>query len=221
MMTTRIDRKVAAATGWISVGMLLVGQALVINAPTIDDSPAKIRAWAGDHQAMFLVAIYLLSAGFALQLIFWSGLWRRLRPGAAGGGAIGTAALAGVVMLSTLVIGGFAFAAELAFRASSLSDETARMLNDLTFVATNLSDIATALALGGFGTVILVDRLLARWLGWLAIIVAAVHLVAAGAFAHSGFFSPQGIGIFVAPPLFYLWVVLGGLALWRTDDAPD
>ncbi len=42
---------------------------------------------------------------------------------------------------------------------------------------------------------------------------APAHLVAAGAFAQDGFFSPSVVSVFVAPPLFFIWVFIACLAV--------
>jgi hypothetical protein len=54
-----------------------------------------------------------------------------------------------------------------------------------------------------------------RWTAWLALLVAALHLIGGVSFAASGAFSPSGIGVFVAPPFFFLWILAVSVVLWR------
>ena len=218
-MNNQWDRRLVAAAGIIGVLLLIVGQGMVLGAPTIDKPSPEIRAWAVDHRSQALAATYLLVAGFTVQLIFWVGVWQHLRNRERGGGLLSTVGLAGIIFLTAVGAAGFAFSSELGFRASDLSDDAARMLNDLTFVTVNLSDIATALALGAFSFVIVRDKPFAVWLGWFGLVTALLHLVAGGAFAHKGFFSPQGIGIYVTPILFYVWVVAASVLIWRSPDS--
>lgn len=214
-MDTQMERRLTAAAGIVSVVILLVGQSLVLNAPTIDKPPAEIRAWAVDHRAMMLTAMYLLVFGFSVALVFWAGTWRELRAKEGGSGLLSNTGLAAVVLLTALLAAGFAFSAELGFRGAGLTDDSARMLNDLTLVSLNLSNIATAVALTAFAVVIIRSGAFAPWLGWLGLVAAAVHLVGGASFAHSGFLSPQGIGLYVAPLLYYAWVVAASVLTWR------
>ncbi len=211
--------RLAAAAGIAGVVLALAGQVLVLDAPTIEKPPAEIRAWAVDNRGMALTAVYLLVVGFTVQLAFWVGVWQRLRRFEGGDGQIAVTGFAGAVLLTALLVAAFGFSAEAAYRGSGMSDEAGRMLNDLVFISANLSDIATALALAAFGLVIVRDGGLPSWLGWAGLALAALHLVAGAAFAHEGLLSPQGIGIFVAPILFYTWVVVASVIIWRTPDA--
>ncbi len=212
------EQRIVAVAGIGGAVLLLIGQIVVINAPTIDSPAAEIRAWAIDHRAEGLTAIYLLVLGFAVQLIFWAGLWRELRNGEAVEHLMANSGLIAAVVLTAVLAGGFVLTAMLDFRASQLSDEMAKSLNDLTFVSVNLSGIVTALTLAPFAMAILLGGRLPAWMGWFGLAVAAVHLIAGGSFAHAGFFSPQGIGVYVAPPLYYAWIIAASVILLRRSE---
>ena len=214
-MTEQIDRRITAAAGILGVILLVVGQALVLNAPTIDSSASEIRTWSADNISLVLTAVFLLAAGFTIQLVFWVGLREVLRGSNPGTGLLSTAGLFGAALLTAVGLAGFASSGVLAFDASRIGDDSARLLNDLTFISVNLSSIATALALGAFAAAILRSRSMPAWLGWAAAVTAVVHLISGGAFARSGLLSPQGIGIYVAPVLYYLWVVVSSVILLR------
>jgi Domain of unknown function (DUF4386) len=214
-MTEQTDRRITAAAGILGVILLVVGQAIVLNAPTIDSSASEIRTWSAHNSSLVLTAVFLLAAGFTIQLVFWVGLREALRGGNPGTGLLSTAGLIGAALLTAVGIAGFASSGVLAFDASRIGDDSARLLNDLTFISVNLSSIATALALGAFAAAILRRRSMPAWLGWAAAVTAVVHLISGGAFARAGLLSPQGIGIYVAPVLYYLWVVVSSVILLR------
>ncbi len=209
------ERRVAMAAGIAGVLLLLIGQALVLNAPAIDKPASEIRSWAVDHRTQALVACYLLTLGLSVQILFWAGLWRELRISSRGETLLADAGLAALVFLTAVLIAGFGFIAVLAFRAAGMSDEAARTLNDSSFVSLNLSSIATAVTMTLFAGAILRSGVLPTWTAWLALLTAAVHLVAGGAFAHSGLLSPEGIGVYVAPILYDIWIVVVSVVLLR------
>ena len=69
--------------------------------------------------------------------------------------------------------------------------------------------------MGAFGAALLLTRLLPRWVAWFAGVVALVHLVSAAAYAQSGMLSPSILPGLVAPLLYYVWVVVVSVILWR------
>jgi hypothetical protein len=210
----KINRLIAVV-GLFSVLVLVVGQSLVLSAPTIEKPGTEVQAWLSDHRTQSLTAGYLLGLGFAINLVFLAGVRDRLRKAEGGTGLVSNAGFAGAVSLVTLLLVAFAFAAEAAYRADSASADTTRTLNDLTFITLSFSDLATAVAIGAYSLVMIRTGAFSVWLGWLGVLTAVVHVVAAAAFANSGFFSPQGVGIYVAPPLYYAWTLLACILLLR------
>ena len=218
-MSEQSERRLTALAGILGVILLVAGQVLVLDAPTIDSSASEIRTWAADNSSLLFTAVFLLAAGFTIQLVFWVGFRQSLRGSIPGTGLLSAAGLFGAALVTAVGLAGFASSAVLAFDASRIGDDSARLLNDLTFISVNLSSIATALALGAFAAAILRGRAMPAWLGWSAAVIAVVHLVAGGAFARSGVFSPQGIGIYLAPVLYYLWVAAASILLLRGGPA--
>jgi hypothetical protein len=125
-------------------------------------------------------------------------------------------------MVWAIVLGGLVFVLELGYRSASLDPATAKLLSDLALLAATLSAFPTAVSVGAFSMLILRTGALARWIGWLGFIVVAAHLVAAGAFAQDGFFSPSVVSVFVAPPLFFIWILITSFAVLfaRSRKAP-
>ena len=218
-MSEQSERRLTALAGILGVILLVVGQALVLDAPTIDSSASEIRTWSADNSSLVFTAVFLLAVGFTIQLVLWVGLRESLRGSIPGTGLLSAAGLFGAALVTAVGLAGFASSAVLAFDASRIGDDSARVLNDLAFISVNLSSIATALALGAFAAAILRGRAMPAWLGWAAGVTAVVHLVAGGAFARSGVFSPQRIGIYLAPVLYYLWVAAASILLLRGGPA--
>lgn len=46
-----------------------------------------------------------------------------------------------------------------------------------------------------------------RWVAIFGLLVCIPHLLSGGAFASSGMLSPSGVGIFIAAPMYYVWVL--------------
>lgn len=92
----------------------------------------------------------------------------------------------------------------------------------MAVLGATLSAFPTAVSVGAFSVLILRTGALARWVGWFGFIVVAAHLVAAGAFDQDGFFSPSVVSVFVAPPLYFTWVLFASLAvlLRRSNKQP-
>jgi hypothetical protein len=80
-----------------------------------------------------------------------------------------------------------------------------------------LARLLTALFLCSSGAAILVSRVVARWLAWVAFVIAAVHFALIPTI-FSGtdpthFYSINGLGIPTAGGLFALWVLFVSIAL--------
>lgn len=124
-----------------------------------------------------------------------------------------TLALGAGYIVWAIVLGGLIFVLELGYRSATLDPATAKLLSDLALPAATLSAFPTVVSVGAFSVLILRTGALAHWIGWLGFSVVAAHLVAAGAFAQDGFFSPSVMSVFVAPPLFFIWVFITSLAM--------
>jgi uncharacterized membrane protein len=46
-----------------------------------------------------------------------------------------------------------------------------------------------------------------------SVVAFSLLLVRTGAFAQDGFFSPSVVSVFVAPPLYFLWILILSVAL--------
>jgi hypothetical protein len=82
------------------------------------------------------------------------------------------------------------------------------------------ADIHLAFLGLSYALLILRGDLLPSWVAWLGFLAALVHIVGAVSFASSGWLSPSGLSVFVAPPLYYLWILAASALLLRRPARP-
>ncbi|HEY7340633.1 MAG TPA: hypothetical protein VH591_07120 [Ktedonobacterales bacterium] len=215
-------RRFIALAGIASVILYALGDALIADLPSIDAPARTFAAYAAGHQTQLLMFVYVWGATVAFNVVFLTGLWSFLRHDARASEILSALALGSGYMVWAIVLGGLVFVLELGYRSASLDPATAKLLSDLALLAATLSAFPTAVSVGAFSMLILRTGALARWIGWLGFIVVAAHLVAAGAFAQDGFFSPSVVSVFVAPPLFFIWILITSFAVLfaRSRKAP-
>ena len=73
--------------------------------------------------------------------------------------------------------------------------------------------------MGGFVAVMFEKKRFPAAIRYGGVLVVLVHLVSGGAYASHGLLSPSGIGIYVAPVMYYLWIAAVSLVLWRERPA--
>jgi hypothetical protein len=115
--------------------------------------------------------------------------------------------LAGGYSIFTLALGGFAFVLSMAYRAEMLAPATAKVLNDLSLLCIALTGFPTAVSMIGFTVVLVQSRTGPVWLPPFSILITVAHLISGGAFAASGMLSPSGVGVYIAPVMYYLWIL--------------
>jgi hypothetical protein len=215
-------RRFTALAGIASVILYALGDALIADLPSIDAPARTFASYAAGHQTQLLLFVYVWGATVAFNLVFLTGLWSYLRHNARASEVFSTLALGAGYIIWAIVLGGLIFVLELGYRSASLEPTIAKLLSDMALLAATLSAFPTVVSVGAFSVLILRTGALPRWIGWLGFVVVAAHLVAAGAFAQVGFFSPSIVSVFVAPPLFFIWVFIASLALLfaRSRKAP-
>lgn len=206
-------RRFTALAGIASVILYALGDALIADLPSINAPARTFATYAAGHQTQLLMFVYVWGATVAFNLVFLTGLWSFLRHDPRASETLSTLALGAGYMVWAIVLGGLIFVLELGYRSASLDSATAKLLSDMALLAATLSAFPTVVSVGAFSVLILRTSALARWIGWLGFVVVAAHLVAAGAFVQDGFFSPSVVSVFVAPPLFFLWVFIASLAV--------
>jgi hypothetical protein len=215
-------RRFTALAGIASVILYALSDALIADLPSIDAPARTFASYAAGHQTQLLLFVYVWGATVAFNLVFLTGLWSYLRHNARASEVFSTLALGAGYIIWAIVLGGLIFVLELGYRSASLEPTIAKLLSDMALLAATLSAFPTVVSVGAFSVLILRTGALPRWIGWLGFVVVAAHLVAAGAFAQDGFFSPSIVSVFMAPPLFFIWVIAASLALLfaRSRKAP-
>jgi hypothetical protein len=86
----------------------------------------------------------------------------------------------------------------------------------MTFGLLALSGIPTAVCLGAYAALVLRNRCLPAWTGWLAILAVDAHILIAASFmSHGSFLSLEGAVIVAVPATFFAWILATSAVLLR------
>lgn len=208
-------RRFTAIAGILSVVLYMVSAALIFDLPDINASASVWSSYVASHAPQLLGEVYVWGATTAAVACFLAGLWSALRHAERASDMLATLGLGAGFMIWAIALAGFAPALVLGYRAGALDSATVKSLSDLLLLGATLSAFPTAISVGAFSALILRTGAIARWVGWFGFLVVLAHLAAAGAFAQDSFFSPSVVSVFVAPPLYFLWVLFVSVALLR------
>lgn len=215
--SVRTVQRFAAIAGIVSLVLYLVGDALIFDLPPINSSAATLASYVASHQGQMLAFVYVWGATVAAALCFLAGVWSLLRRSDRVSELLATLGLGSGFVIWAIVLAGLAPVVAAGYLSTTLDPTTAKLLITLALLGATLSAFPTAVSVGAFSALILRTGALPRWVGWAGVIVIVAHLLAAGAFAESGFFSASVVSVFVAPPLYFLWVLLVSVTLLRRD----
>jgi hypothetical protein len=187
-----------------------------ITDPLREATDQELLAWWSDAGMLrdTIISMYLMLLAAPLFLVFLTQLCTRLR--SAGDSAESWSGLvfgAGVAFVALLAVG--AFTRGVLAQSIRFSDEpipgpdTLRYATTLSQAALAIAAIPFAAVTIAFGSLIIVRTgALARWLGWLGLVVAAASLVTVILLVGG-----------LAAPLIVLWVVAASVVIWRTRHA--
>ncbi|HZU81075.1 MAG TPA: hypothetical protein VE991_14240 [Acidimicrobiales bacterium] len=181
-MDDRLADRVGAASGIAFVVLDLIGAFMYPEQPRSDSPPGVTLAWVHDHRVALQWGM-ILSPLAAAALVWFVGYLRvRVRPVEGGGPDPGPMVLAGGVAVAVMLALAVMPTAILAFMDSQpagLRDMAlVRMFGDLNTVFFSAVSAMTVVFLAALALPMLRRVLLARWVGWLAALVAAVNVVA-------------------------------------------
>lgn len=205
-----------AALGVALLYLLSVPIGSLSSVPASDASGATIVHFFSEHREGVLAALALNGIAWcALMPAAFAGLRALLGER---GGAAATVALICAGVEAALIGVALVFGALAAYAAPNVGGELESVLADGLGIATNASAWPTvpcviALVLAARRSGALPRPLLA-----FALLVAALHAVAAVSFARSGALSPSGIAL-VAPPAFAILMAWIGVSLLRSAKA--
>jgi hypothetical protein len=217
-MRDRLWARLTAAAGIAFVVLMAAAVILMGEEPAPDTSIAGVQAYFVENRSSVLAASYLDGVGALILVGFAAGLAGLAQRSSSDpwsvigrlivGGAVATAAVAVVLDMAR---------AALAFRAADAEPATVQVLYDLYLMPLVLLPFATFQAAVGAG--ILRSTVLPRWLGWSALVLAALSLTGA---AGNG--DPRGpvamLGFIGGFALFGLWtLVVCGMLLARRELA--
>jgi hypothetical protein len=206
-------RRFTAIAGIIGVVLYALSDALIFDLPDTNASGHTFASYAASHSTQLLIFVYVWGATIAATICFLTGLWSTVRYHEQASEVLTTLALGAGYMIWAIVLAGLAPVLVLGYRSTALDPTAAKLLSDLGILGAALSAFPTVISVGAFSVLILRTGAIARWIGWLGFIVVAAHLIAAGAFAQEGVFSPSVVSVFVAPPLYFSWMLIASLAL--------
>jgi Domain of unknown function (DUF4386) len=206
-MDTAHVRRFTAISGFLAFVLYVASVVLIFDIPTIDAPTSSLASYVGTHQARLFAEAIIWGFATVATVCFISGLWSLLRDAVPNARMLAMLALGAGLLTYALVQGNFVFTLALAFRPHGYSPDITQLLYDLTLLGVTLAGLPTALSTVAFSLLMLRSSLVPNWVAWLGFLVAMLHVVAAVSFASGGWFSPSGIGVFVSPPLYYLWIL--------------
>ena len=211
-------RKVAGAAGLAYVIGVSIENMEVLEAPTIGDPVAEIRANYAD-QAFGVVTSFAGVLALVAYVVFAIGLFQIVRGADRRGEGWALAGLAGGIAGPTVAATGAAATAILvAHSGTGLSDDVTRVLFDYHLVIQMVAGVFVALFLAGFGVAALRTATLPEPLAWSAIAIAAVIVfspLAALTDEHS-----LQVAVTIAFGLDTLWVFAASMWLALAEGQP-
>ena len=186
-----------------------------LSPPNETDSAATISTFFADNRTMLAVLVYLIALSFAFNLIFFTGLRDVLRRRAPDMEMLATVGAAGGMLFIAIAYVGFGVLLQLVYREGAGNQDTQKTLFDIYTLNITMASVPTAVAAIAFSIALLQSRAMPAWLAWYGFVVAAAHLIGMGALARDGFFAPGVIGGYIAPLMFYAWVLAFSVLLLR------
>ena len=177
-MADRVWNRAGALSGMAFVVLSLLGAFLYPEQPRSDSAPAVTLAWVHDHRAALQWGI-IVSIVAAATFLWFAGWVRSSLPADHPLGAVVLGAGVAVAVMSALAVMPTAIMAFMDSQPAGLHDATlVRMLGDLNTVFFAAVSVMNAVFMLGLAAVLLRREVLARWLGWPALVVAACNVVA-------------------------------------------
>ena len=209
-------RGIALVTLVIAVGGMGAMLSPFLDMPPSDASAGEFSAYYADERGGLLALCWTATLSMSVLIAFFVAL-RQLLAGSSP--TLANVGLAAGIGTCALTVAGFALFAGVAYRDGT-GAETARVLTDVGWVLINLAaGPPTTVSIGAFTWALWRSPYGRVWLLAVGIVVAAAHLVVAGAFAREGFLSPEGTVAYAVPILFFAWIASAAVVLLRASEA--
>ncbi|MDH3607322.1 MAG: TIGR00366 family protein [Acidimicrobiia bacterium] len=217
-------KQIAGWAGVVYTAIFLLLFLLIGTPPGFDDSPAEYREWFVDNETTIAILTVGLTLAFVLILLFASGVRGMLAPvDTANDGLWSRFSYAGAVMMVAMAGAGASFWAVLGLEEvlATASDDTIKVLSIFdTVFFTMLVPFGMAAFVLGASVVILQSGVLAKWVGWLGVAIAA--LVFIGSLWPFGG-DPEGffgvVGLLAFPPGFLIWTLAMAIPMIRSSSS--
>lgn len=204
--------------GIAGVVLSVVGQAISLGAPTLDEGGGKLQEWLTDNRGLAIAAFYLVGLGLMLGIGLIVAIRQRLLSAEGGSGLLANTFALGSLLGLAVVGAGLGAFGVLAYNADTLSAEAAQILNSTVYLTIAAADFPIALGIAAAAIVIIRTRTLHVAIGYLGLAAALIHLVAPLAFdTGSGIASPQ-TACGIAAIAYYLWMAGAGVLLLRSSE---
>lgn len=210
--------RLAAASGFGFVALLIVSMFVPGEAPKAGDSTGQIVSYFLSNRKEVLIAGILSGIALVLFLWFLGTLAQRLRE--AGEHRLATTALGGGFVAAGLGIVGTLMSSALAYRiALDVGGGVTRGLYELqlmcfTFIAFPLFVLAAATAIASWRA-----RIFPEWYAPLGLVGAVLMGVGGITVARTGFIAPDGGYAMIALIAFLVWTVLTSGLLYMYGEA--
>jgi len=179
--------------------------------PASDDPSVQFARHFADERTALLVLAWSNAIGMTIVLgvlVALSGLLRERSP------LLAATGLAAGLVTIVFTVCGFAVLAAVAYTTPEA--EPARDGAALAWMFINVSaGPPTTLSIGAYTVALARSEHATAWLTPLGVLVAAAHLVVAGALMDDGPLSPHGTVAYVVPCLYFVWIGAACLVLWR------
>ncbi|HEY9337353.1 DUF4386 family protein [Kribbella sp. NPDC050459] len=220
-MTERHELRWGGFAGLAFVVLAMLGRFLPGTAPTVDDSDSTISSWLSDHRSMILLSSLLWAAAAGLVIWFAAAFAEAIRERAERSD-VHLALLAGSVLVGGAIFVNAGLTAAAAFGISGRDAGITMALYELSAVMTTMIGIAAALPLAAAGIGVLRTHVMPNWLGYLALLAAAVSFLGAlGVFADSGTFVAGGTLMTTVPLLLSAVWILGASGYMVREHLPE
>ena len=206
-MTTKGAKLFTTIAGITSVILFIIVSSLLADAPQINDSEEHILMWLQSNKTLVLSGSYIWGLCIIATFCFLTGLWSILKTKNENTILTSLGLISGFTIFA-IALAGFVFLMTAAYRANSITPELAKLLNDFTLISVTLTGLPTAISIGAFTGILFKESIFPKWFSYYSILVIIAHLISGAAFAESGFLSPSGIGVYCAPVLYYVWILL-------------
>ena len=202
--------RLAPLTGVAFAVLAILGNLLQGSPPDFVDDPQKVVDFYTDNPGAILVGMNLALISLVFLVWFLSSLRRTLLAAEGGDGRLTAVAFGGGLIVTAMLMAGFAFNALGALRAEedgTIAPEIAVVLQDGSSIFQGLAaPIAMAVLLGATAMVTLRFRPLPIWLGWASVLLAVIGLI--------------GPISWILLLLFPLWALVTSVLLYQRQAVP-